>query len=346
GPDRSRLFPGRCSCWWRHPPQPRPGPGVPQLRRHVRADRRARLRRVLRSAGGRLRPRADAGGHPRADPGGSAEHLALRRSAARRPRPGRPGEPRPGPDPAGARRPARRRARAHRWPLGEGRLGQPDALLQGPRRQPRRHRRQGPGLSQDRGCLDGQPGQLGGRARRTRRHPVLRLHPQRPRAGQGRPVGGLRADAGRRRRVLRRRQPADQRARRDRRVRGHRLRQPERPALLRRGLQDDGLRDRRAARLADPGPGRHPHGVRLAAHQGGQGLPGADRRRHRRGDRVDGLRRAVGRVRPDRHCLRAGLGRGEAGEADRHRQVAQHRQPRRRPLRPGRHPAHRRFGRA
>ena len=84
-------------------------------------------------------------------------------------------------------------------------------------------------------------------------------------AGQGGAVRRLRPDAGRRR-FLRRRQPADQRARRDRRVRGHRVRQPERPALLRRGLQDDGLRDRRAARLADPGPGRHPDGVGLAAH--------------------------------------------------------------------------------
>src|SRR3712207_7370752 len=41
------------------------------------------------------------------------------------------------------------------------------------------------------------------------------------------------------------------------------------------------------------GPGRHPDGVGLAAHQGGQGVPRADRGRHRRGHRVDGLRRPV-----------------------------------------------------
>src|SRR4029450_4343685 len=79
-------------------------------------------------------------------------------------------------------------------------------------------------------------------------------------AGEGARVRVLRPDAGRRRGLLRRRQPADQRARRDRRVRGHRVRQPERPAVLRRGLQDHGLRDRRAARLGDPGAGRPPPG--------------------------------------------------------------------------------------
>ena len=49
------------------------------------------------------------------------------------------------------------------------------------------------------------------------------------------------------------------------RGRGGRLgvRQRQRPALLRRGLQDAGLRDRRAARLAAARPGRHPG--RLAA---------------------------------------------------------------------------------
>ena len=66
---------------------------------------------------------------------------------------------------------------------------------------------------------------------------------------------------------------------------------------------------------------------------------------HRRGHRVDGLRRPVGRLRPDRHRLRQRLGRRQAGEAHRHRQVAEHRQPRRRPVRARRHPPHRRRGR-
>ena len=45
-----------------------------------------------------------------------------------------------------------------------------------------------------------------------------------------------------------------------------------------------------------PGAGGHPDGVRLAADQGGQGVPRARRRRARRGHRVDDLRRAVGRA--------------------------------------------------
>ena len=77
----------------------------------------------------------------------------------------------------------------------------------------------------------------------------------------------------------------------------------KRPAVLRRGLQDARLRGRRAARLAAPGAGGRPDGVRLAAHQGRQGVQGAGRRSgwSSAGRRLDGLRRAVGRLRPDRH---------------------------------------------
>ena len=73
--------------------------------------------------------------------------------------------------------------------------------------------------------------------------------------------------------LVRRRQPARLRDRR--RGGGLGVRQRQRPSLLRRGLQDAGLRDRRAARLAHPRPGRHPGRQRLAADQDRQGLPGA-----------------------------------------------------------------------
>ncbi len=51
---------------------------------------------------------------------------------------------------------------------------------------------------------------------------------------------------------------------------GVRQRQPA--PVLRRGLQDDRLRDRRAARLADAGPHRGAGGLRVAVHEDRQGL--------------------------------------------------------------------------
>ena len=98
-------------------------------------------------------------------------------------------------------------------------------------------------------------------------------HPLRPGAGKVLTTAVYDGDAGRRRRHLRRRQPAGHRARR--RARGLGVRQRQRPALLRRGLQDARLRGRRAARLAAARAGRRADRVRLAADQGGQGVPRA-----------------------------------------------------------------------
>ena len=77
---------------------------------------------------------------------------------------------------------------------------------------------------------------------------------------QGKVIGDarLRPDPGRGARHLRRRQPA---LLRDRRQVPLGLRQHQPPALLRRGLEDDRLRDRRAARLA----GARPRGGAVAA---------------------------------------------------------------------------------
>ena len=72
-------------------------------------------------------------------------------------------------------------------------------------------------------------------------------------------------------------------------------RQHQPPGLLRRGLEDDGLRDRRAARLAAADGGGGADGGRLAAHEAGEGIP-----------RVSGGRPGVG---PDAAALRrAGVG--------------------------------------
>ena len=111
-------------------------------------------------------------------------------------------------DAADPRRPARRRARLHRAGVGQGRLGQPDALVQGPRRVGRDHRRARARLRAHRVRVDRQPGQLGGRARGAHRHAVDRVRAGRPRAAEDRPERDLRRHAGRHRGLLRRRQPA------------------------------------------------------------------------------------------------------------------------------------------
>ena len=95
--------------------------------------------------------------------------------------------------------------------------------------------------------LDRQPRRRHGRRGSRGRAPGLRLHPGRSRAGQGRPRAGLRRDRRPDRRDVRRRQPPVPRGRRRDRLG---LRQHQPPAVLRRGLQDARVRDRRTARLA------------------------------------------------------------------------------------------------
>ena len=230
----------------------RHGPVVPRVRPPGRARPVLRVSGVLRPAGDRLRLPA---GHPRGDRGRPAQHLALQGAAAGADR--HRGEPqhRAGLHPAAEGAQPRPRAR-HRQPVGQGRLDQPHQLLQGPRRRLRaergsRARRQGVRLPEHR-----QPGQRRRRRRRPRRHQDRGLHPEQPRAAQAGQLGDLHRAAGRRERQLRRRQQARLRDR----GRGGRLgvRQRQRPPLLRRGLQDARLRDRRAARLAAARPDRHP----------------------------------------------------------------------------------------
>ena len=112
---------------------------------------------------------------------------------------------------------------------------------------------------------------------------------------------------------------------------GVRQRQPA--PVLRRGLEDARLRDRRAARLGDARPHRRAGRLGLALHEDRQGLRRVARARaHRR-------RRAGDERRPGRGLLagRAGL-RGRPrrlppGQAGHDRQVAGDRQPGRRALR-------------
>ncbi len=88
--------------------------------------------------------------------------------------------------------------------------------------------------------------------------------PVEPRGAEAARDRRLRHDPGRRRGQLRRRQPPLHRARRRARL-GVRQRQPA--PLLRRGLEDARLRDRRAARLAPARPGRLPDRLGLAVHE-------------------------------------------------------------------------------
>ena len=136
----------------------------------------------------------------------------------------------------------------HALAVGEGRQRQPDALVQGPRR-----RRGAGGRPRVRLHHAGLPVDRQPRERRRRRggpgrHPLGRARPVGPRAAEDRDDRGLRRHAGRGRGHLRRRQPGRVRARRG--ARGLGVRQRQRPALLRGGLQDPGLRGRRAAGLA------------------------------------------------------------------------------------------------
>ena len=113
--------------------------------------------------------------------------------------------------------------------------------------------------------LDREPGRCDGRGGGGRRAARLRLHPGRPRAGQGRPRPRLRRDRGPDRRHVRRREPALPRGRRRDRLG---LRQHQPAAVLRRGLQDPRLRDRRVARLALAGRRRRRRSPRARCSRG------------------------------------------------------------------------------
>ena len=186
---------------------------LPGVRPDLPARGALRLRALLRTAGGRLRPRRPRRRRGEAqDPGRPGGHLALRRlPPARRPSARSAAA---GPDPAGARRPARGPARDRRA-LDQERRRQPDPLVQGPRG------RGGAGEGararlRDRGLrLDRQPRQRRRGPRRGGRARVLRLRARRPRGAEAARNRGLRHPPGRRARQLRRRQPPLHRALRD-----------------------------------------------------------------------------------------------------------------------------------
>ena len=118
--------------------------------------------------------------------------------------------------------------------------------------------------------------------------------PGRPRAREALGDRGLRRDDLRGRRELRRLLSPERRALLRARLG---VRQRRAALLLRRGLEDGRLRDRRAARLAAPDGGRLPDRLGRALLEGAPGLRRAARARARRRRRSAPLRRAGGRLR-------------------------------------------------
>ena len=207
-------------------------------------------------------------GQPREDRGRPADALALRRPAAGRGR--RRGRPRRRLHAARARRPPRRPSSASarcgsrttpRNPTNSFK----DRVVVGRAEQGARVRLQGRGVRVHR-----QPRQLGRRPRGARRAAQLRVHPRRTssRARSSRP-----------------RSTAATSSRSTATTTTSTACAPSSPAsypwafvnvnmrtVLRRGLEDARVRDRRAARLAGARPRRRAGRERLAAHQDPQGL--------------------------------------------------------------------------
>ncbi len=251
---------------------------------------------------------------------GPASMWRYARPAALRGRAGRPAGRLHAPDP----RQEPRQAPRPQQPLHQERLRQPDLVLQGPRRRRRLDQGARVRLQDPRLRLHRQPGQRRLRPRRPRRHGGLRLRAERPRGRQAARLQDLRRQPRRRRRLLRRRQPSLRRAGRQVQLG---LRQHQHPPLLLRGLQDAGLRSRRAARLARPGPLHRADGLRLALRQDLEGParvrePWPDRRRQD----ADVRRQATG-CSPIITAYENKHAELPAGAAEHDRQVAGHRQP-------------------
>ena len=258
-------------------------------------------------------------GRPRFD-------LAVRRSAPRRGAGG--GAPRSRPDAARSGVPARRGARDPRA-VAEARHGEPDALLQGSRRRRRRPQGAGARIRHAFVLLDREPRGCSRRPCSRRGPRGGRLRPERPGAREARGCGCLRPSHLRRRRHVR---PllAPLGGAVVRAAVGVRQREPA--LVLRGGIEDARLRDRRAARLGDAGRGCDPDRVGGAVPQGRAGLRRARRARARRRHDAGADRRAGGRVRSGRDRVPRQHARRSRSPGQ-HRPLARDREPGRRRLR-------------
>ena len=234
---------------------------------------------MLRSSRADVRPAVDRRrGIPQAGGVRAPHPLAVRVAPARRARDrsDRPGRRLHAAPTSGEPREAARTGDA----LDQGRLGQPVQLVQGSRGLDRHHHGARVRLRGRLVRVHREPGERHRRACREGRDGLLRVRSGRPGAGEDPVDRGVRSEGGPRQRQLRRRQPALLRGCRGVAVG---VRQREHAAVLRGGVEVAGIRDRRATRLAPPGPRRGAHRVRGAADQDPSRVQRADR--HRRGRR-------------------------------------------------------------
>ena len=157
--------------------------------------------------------------------------------------------------------------------VDEERHPQPDELVQGPGGLRSRWARRSSSGSRSRPAR--RPATSPTPSPRTRRTPACVSYvfiPAEPRTGQDRHHGDLQRQRRCDRRQLRRCQPPVRGARRAVRVG---VRERQHAALLRGGIEDPRVRDRRAARMAGPRPCRRAGRERIAAHQDPEGFPGA-----------------------------------------------------------------------
>ncbi len=230
-PAQTGVVPNPDGCRARRKEQrsARPHPSLPRLRRRAPGRGGRIVPPLLRAAGARVfRDVVD----PRGDRGGTSLALALRCAAPRRPAGRAAARARLH---AARRRASPRRSARHRRAVAQARHGQPNPLLQGPRRRDRRGEGAGAGLDHTRLLVDRQPRRRGRRPRCRRGTRGRGLLPGRPRTGEARRRRRLRADDLRRGRQLR---PLCATLRRAlvRAAVGLRQRQPAH--VLRRGVED------------------------------------------------------------------------------------------------------------